>query len=112
MAHKLRALTSEAESAGERNRLAGAAAAAEDAAVQAAAAAAAAAGKTGVTGPGGGGGGSAGGAPGERRALELAYGTLEYGIRRLGQYCIWLENRVVGRSVGGSCWPRGAGLLF
>ncbi|GLI61437.1 hypothetical protein VaNZ11_003799, partial [Volvox africanus] len=93
--HKLRALTAEVESAGERNRLAGAAAAAEDAAAARAAAGGAAA------SPGASGGGAAPTAgtssPAERRELAPALGSLEYGIRRLGQYCVWLENRVVNR---------------
>ncbi|KXZ53135.1 hypothetical protein GPECTOR_7g1026 [Gonium pectorale] len=68
---KLRALTSEAESARQRNRLAGAAAAAAD--EQDA-------------------GGAAGGGSG--RVVE---GSLEHCTRRLGQYCAWLERRVLAR---------------
>ncbi|GIL54288.1 hypothetical protein Vafri_9856 [Volvox africanus] len=95
IAHKLRALTAEVESAGERNRLAGAAAAAEDAAAARAAAGGAAA------SPAASGGGAAPTAgtssPAERRELAPSLGSLEYGIQRLGQYCLWLENRVVNR---------------
>ncbi|EFJ42539.1 hypothetical protein VOLCADRAFT_97433 [Volvox carteri f. nagariensis] len=98
IAHKLRALTSEVANAGERNRLAGAAAAAEDAAAAAAGSGnAAAAAAPGGSGSSGGGGAAAAATAAERPEMEPAVGSLEYGIRRLGQYCVWLENRVVGR---------------
>ncbi|GFR48011.1 hypothetical protein Agub_g9839, partial [Astrephomene gubernaculifera] len=101
VARKLRALTSEAESALQRTRLAGDAAAAAGAAAGAVGAGAGAAAAGGertaaagffpspsVLSMGGSGGGS---------AMVAPRGSLEYCTRRLAEYCAWLEGRVVAR---------------
>ncbi len=79
VARKLRALTSEVESARQRSRLAG---------------------EGGGARPGSGGGGGGLDSTPSRRELALQPGSLEYCAHRLERYCVWLEGRVVSRCVG------------